>query len=670
MAKQIETQFRHAAAALQRGDARTAKREFLKLTKRAPQSPGAWYNLGLSCQFLDQHQRAVSAYKKAVALDPRWVDAWINLGLSHKHLGDGDAARTSADKALALDPHHPRAFNLLGTLEAERGNRETALEYFQRCLEAQPDNTDASINLANLYLDMGNVEEADRVVSSLPGHLAGDKRVRLIKVRILTEQRAFDQAESILKDLRHQQSDADVLRAELALREAIPVYFGAAEVGERLVRLAPEDADARNSLGNAYLQLNRVRKAIDHYEKAIELNPDNAGFYNNLGLAYASFGDRQTAEQHYRHALALDPRHSEVYLNVAAMKRYTSLSDPDIKAAETLWRQLEEGDHRRIQLAFALGKMYDDCGAKDEAFSIYRIGNELKFQEPHIDLDRYFNHMEHIASFFKDPPPVEAELIDSPQPIFILGMPRSGTTLVEQILSRHPQVVSCGELPFVEYAVLNLEKGTHAPRTYPDDFLSIGRDEFTRQARDYLDSTDRLHELNQPFFTDKMPYNFIHIWLIKALFPGAPILHCKRHPLDVILSNYFQWYTSEVSFAYNLKTLADYTVRYYRLMKRWKQLFGDRIVDVNYEILVHDTEHQIRRLVHAAGLPWSDACLDPKMSTNSVRTASIWQIRRSVYSDSLERWKQYEHHLGDAIQVLVNEGILDGESRQVLPEYT
>lgn len=663
MSKQIETRFRNAAAALQRGDALKARQEFAKLTKKLPGSAPVWYNLGLSCQHLGKHDQAVSAYRKALARDADAVEAWVNLGLSYKHLDDAQSARDAAQRALALDARHARALNLMGSLEAERGNHQGALEYFNRCLQTQPGDRDASINLANLQLDMGNFEEAHRLAASMLTRLPDDRRLLVIQARVLIERGELEQADTLLKKIPDRQHDTEALRAETALREAAGDYPGVIEAAARLVALAPDDAAARRSLASACFQVNDIDRARDQYERAVALEAGNADCHGKLGVVYATLGQREAAERHYRRALELDPGNTEVYLHIAAMKRFESLSDPDIQAAEALWRHYDADRMRRIELAFALGKMYDDCGAVDRAFSSYRTGNELKFAESSIDLASYFRHLDHIASFFTEPPQARAELPDGPRPIFILGMPRSGTTLVERILSRHPDVRACGELPFLESAVLRLENAAPG-RAYPDDFPAIGAEELTRQARDYLERAGRLHTLDRPFFTDKMPYNFVHVWLIKALFPGAAIIHCRRHPLDVILSNYFQLYGAEVSFTYDLTALAEYTVRYHRLMRRWQSLFPDGMVHVDYESLVDNAGQETARLVEAVGLPWDDACLEPSGSTAPVRTTSIWQVRRGIYTDSKARWRRYEGYLREAAERLIEAGILDGDSIQ------
>ena len=311
-------------------------------------------------------------------------------------------------------------------------------------------------------------------------------------------------------------------------------------------------------------------------------------------------------------------------------------------------------------ISFALGKIYDDCGRYEDAFKVYKVGNDLKFKESRMDLDGWFDHIDRIPKVLNSPPQITAKPAGlTPQPIFILGMPRSGTTLVEQIISRHSQVHGCGELPCIEQAIRCLENKPDAVRVYPEDFRQVSQSEFEIEVREYLAWVKRLHDIKSDYLTDKMPYNFLHIWLIKAMFPNSAIINCQRHPLDVIISNYFQLYGSDVSFVYDLESLARYYIRYHRLMIEWKAIFGDQIYNAVYEDLVSDVENQTRRLVDAVKLSWEDNCLNQKRSDTIVRTASMWQVRQGIYTHSKERWRNYQAHLQPCIAILMQAGILD-----------
>ena len=537
---------------------------------------------------------------------------------------------------------------------------------FEKCLEVAPDFDDARFNLASLLTETGNEERALEIGAPLFSAQPDNKEYRELQAQIFMALRHFDEAAVLVLDLQKQYPDDETaMRLGLAYREAIRDHFGAITTAEELMQRFPQDATLWNSLGVAHFQLDSIQKAKTYFETAIELEPSHPEYQNNVGLAYSSLGDKENAENHYRKALEIDPNHAEAYRNITIMKRFSSVEDPDAVAIEKLWNQPNLDDFSAIKLSFALGKIYDDCGIYDRAFEVYKRGNDLKFKESRIDLEKYFAHMTRFVEVFDRPPDRVSDASTSIKPIFILGMPRSGTTLVEQIVSRHPSVFGCGELPCIERAITRMEKKADPNRVYPDDFWDISEETFSNEAREYVTWVERLHDIHTSHITDKMPFNFVHVWLIKALFPEAPIVHCQRHPLDVITSNYFQLYGTDVSFVYELEVLTTYYVRYFRLMEHWSRVFGDGITPVRYEDLIQDSDNQTRKLITAIGLPWDDACFDPKRSDTAVRTASIWQVRQGIYTRSKERWRNYERNLAPAIEILKRESILDEDLNYV-----
>jgi tetratricopeptide (TPR) repeat protein len=665
---QVESLFMQSSQLLQQGNAAAAKKGLMKVVKKLPKSAVAWYNLGLSHQYLNEHQKAVSAYRKTVDIKADFVDGWINLGLAYKELGSQEQAEKAVKVALSKDPNHPRALNLMGTLEAAYRRPIQAQEYFRRALEAVPDFDDARYNLANAYSETGDNALAMEMLKPLLERDPHGKRNRILQAQILLNMDRMEESSHVVLELEKQfQDDPDVWQLGITYREEIRDHFGVIELAQKLLKLRPNDANVWNSLGSAYFQLDGIAKAKSCYEKAIELDPTHAQYENNLGLTCSSTGDKVSAESHYRRALDLNPEFAEAYRNIVAMKRFSSLDDDDVVAMRKIWETPDLDEFNKTKLAFALGKVYDDLGLYDQAFDAYRIGNDLKYKDTKMDLDKYFSHMERFPAVFDNPPINVAHTETGIKPIFILGMPRSGTTLVEQIISRHPDVFGCGELPCIERSITRLEKKSDPQRVYPNDFWTITHEVFETEAGEYEAWVRKLHDIDTHYITDKMPFNFVHVWLIKAMFPHAPIIHCRRHPLDVITSNYFQLYGTDISFTYNLEALARYYVRYYRLMEHWNRIFDDVITTIQYEILVQDADVQTRRLIEAAGLPWDDACLDQKKSDTAVRTASIWQVRQGIYTSSRERWRHYEKQLKPAIDILMAENIL-GQSLQYLSD--
>ena len=669
-AQKAQKLFVEAATRLQKGDATGARRRLEKVSRLAPSSAAVWYNLALAGQHLGLHSKAIKEYEKSLSISPGQADALVNLGLSYKHVGNADAALASARKALSLAPSHSRALNLHGSLLGESGDLQAALSYFRKSLEYDPENDDAKQNLTSVsrnLLACGDPEQALEALGSLLAQSSITFEQKLLHGQILLELRQFEFVRSILADLKSRfPGKEDVLHLELAYCESIKDYFSAIDVAKKILAISPNFASVWNCLGKAYFELGSIGNARDSFQKAIDNDPENPEYRNHIGLTHAALGDRRQAEENYRIAISLNNGDIEAYRNLILMRKFTSLDDPDVVALEAMWKREDQRDDTRCKLAFALGKVYDDCGLYDRAFEIYEVGNRIKsieIAQNGFDFDRFFNHIHHISSIFNKPPLVTSDVyrMGVTQPIFIVGMTRSGTTLVEQIISRHPEVTGCGELPCIERAITRLEKDHGPAIVYPDDFPLLDVEVLNCESREYLDWVARLHDLTTTHFTDKLPFNFAHIWLIKALFPEAAIVHCHRHPLDVIISNYFQLFSSEINYVYDLQILAKFYICYHRLMKHWQAIFPGAVYKVQYEALVADKENQIRQLITGVGLGWDDACFDQGRADMAVRTASIWQIRQGIYASSKGRWRHYEAKLSPAIRLLQTEGILDTE---------
>ena len=654
----LQSIFKKSAIALQGGDYKTAKKGFEKVTKKVKNNPLVWYNLGLSNQYLNKHADAVYAYRKAIALNAQLHDATVNLAIAYNMLGQADQA-VKTIKTLA-NSGNIRASGLMGSILAELGDANAARDYLLRAYLADRSNLEAQFNFANVEFSLGHFDQALELSTSLIEQVEGERKYRELQIQILISMKNYDQALSQIKDMEQRYGkDEGVLRLELALKEVTKAHLEIINIVETLLEAHPKEAALWNALGNAYFQMDSVERAKEYYAKAMTLDDRQSEYANNLGFAYSSLGDKEHAERNYRRALELNPNNAEAYRNLVAMRRYDSMDEDDVKRIVSLWQSGPDEPEFRMKLAFALGKIYDDCKEYDKSFEAYEIGNALKFAQSNVDLEKYLGHIDRIPNVLSTPPSIVSNEQFERAPIFVLGMPRSGTTLVEQILARHPDVTGCGELPCIERSILRLEKDKHQSRIYPDDFQSIDQSAINAEAREYQSWVGRLYDVKTPWFIDKMPFNFVHVWLIKALFPNSPIINCRRHPLDVILSNFFQIYSSDISFVYHLESLTKYYVRYYQLMERWNEIFENGIYNVGYEALVTDHEVQARQLVENARLEWSDECLDSKNRNTTVRTASIWQVRQGIYTRSKERWRNYESQLKPAAEILIKEGILN-----------
>ncbi|RMD70257.1 MAG: sulfotransferase family protein, partial [Gammaproteobacteria bacterium] len=408
--------------------------------------------------------------------------------------------------------------------------------------------------------------------------------------------------------------------------------------------LKPDYPEAHSNIASAYYHQEQIDKALEHAQRAIELKPDHALAHHTLGQIKLSQGEVDEAVAIFEKAAELGHGDQEgfvmAYCSLASTRRFASRDDPLVQKIQELLESPKLTEKQKANLHFALGKVLDDVGAYEEAFKHYAEGNRLS---PHaFDPKAHREHVDRIIRVF-DRGFFEARRgwgVEDELPVFIVGMPRSGTTLTEQILSSHPQVHGAGELEDLVKMALGLEGQTG--EAFPEGVARLEAEQVQALALGHL---QRLRAKGGEALrvTDKMPSNFMRLGLIALLFPKAKIIHCMRHPLDTCLSCYFQNFKEGAQpFAYDLEHLGSVYKDYQRLMAHWKEVLPLPIFEVAYERLVEDTEGVSRAMVEFVGLPWDEACLAYRKNKRPVRTASIWQVRQPIYKRSLARWQRYE----------------------------
>jgi tetratricopeptide (TPR) repeat protein len=415
---------------------------------------------------------------------------------------------------------------------------------------------------------------------------------------------------------------------------------------QQALRLRPDYAEAWNNLGTALRALGKVESAIDSYRKALRYKPEYAEAWNNLGLALKSLGKLESAIDSYRKALQYKPDYIEAHFMLACTKLHNKY-DNDIQAMEKLLNKPDATDRQKIQLCFGLGKAFEDIKQYDKAFNYLLDGNRIQrntFKYSISDDEVFFKKL--IDVFDKNfLAHREGYGVIENTPIFILGMPRSGTTLVEQILSRHHQIHGAGELNDLKQILLTTNPKL-TTRTFPEHVMELNRDDFTQFGTEYLRRISQYNITGKYHVTDKMPSNFLYIGMIRVLFPDAKIIHCKRDPVDTCLSCFKTTFEEVQKFAYDLTELGQYYRLYQKLMSHWHTVLPGYIYDIQYEELVAEQETQTRKLIGYCGLPWDEACLSFYKSDRAVKTASDVQVRRPIYKSSVQLWKRYEKHLG------------------------
>ena len=432
------------------------------------------------------------------------------------------------------------------------------------------------------------------------------------------------------------------------LDEAVKSY-------EKAIAIKPDYAEAHYNLGGTLYQLNQLDDiAVKCYEKAIAIKPDYAEAHFNLGVVLRALGQLDAAVKSYEKAIAIKPDYVEAHHNLSTHKKYIA-NDPQITQMQSLASTSDLSQSDRMQLSFALAKVYEDIGKQDELFKVLNEGNRLRKEELNYSLDKDQDLFSNYRKLFSSHSLViekslsyEASTI---RPVFIVGMPRSGTSLVEQIIASHSAVYGAGELNTLANLIFPIVKNqpTHNNSLSEKTFLSI--------RQQYLDSLSRFN-VSENVITDKMPLNFRYIGFILSAFPEAKIVHLKRDAMATCWSIYKHFFKAKGNgWAYNMGDLAGFYELYIDLMAFWHQLYSDKIYDLCYEDLTTNQEEETRKLLEYCELDWDENCLNFHTSKRVVKTASASQVRQKMYQGSSKAWKKHEAYLQPLIKALSSYGI-------------
>jgi tetratricopeptide (TPR) repeat protein len=413
----------------------------------------------------------------------------------------------------------------------------------------------------------------------------------------------------------------------------------------RLLKIEAENPKNWVLLGTVYSRLMRQPDALLAFEEAVKLNPGEVRLRLTIGHLHKTLGQRRECEAAYRRCLAIDPKFGEAYWSLADLKTYV-FSDAEIAAMQSLLQGEGGDDQDQAQLHFALGRAFEHRKNYRLAFEHYATGNRRRRRTVPFDIGRFEDKTRRVAKTFDVAFFAERAAAGwpDPAPIFIVGLPRSGSTLVEQILASHSRVEGTFELPNVLTLVREFDHADAGHDAYPEKVRDVPGEGFAMLGRRYLDETAAIRT-GRAHFIDKMPNNFSHIGLIHAMLPRAVIIDVRRHPLDACFSTFKQYFAEGQSFSYDLDDLGRYYRCYLELMDHWDRALPGKVLHLRYEHLVRDPETHIRRLLEHCGLGFEPACLAFHETKRPVRTASAEQVRQPLYASGVGYWRHFETQL-------------------------
>jgi tetratricopeptide (TPR) repeat protein len=612
-------------------------------------------NLGEMHRLAGDRDAALAAGRRALALDPNLPQALNNVGIVHYERGEFDDAVAHYRQAVSLGPNYAEAHSNLGNALRAQKKYDDALLAYQKARQLRPDYAEAINNMGTALRDMGREAEAETAYRQALTVRPDDPGALNNLALVLKDGARFDEASAVLdRSLSVDPNNVKTLIYLALLRLDQKRIADAEMAAQRALRLAPDDPEAVNTMGLVRYEQQNLDEALICFSRSIALKPDFADGHNSIGNLLKERGELAGACEAYERAIALDPSEVAYYVNFVDARKFAA-DDPHLVALEAIARtQHPLVDTAQYQLNFSLAKAYDDIGRHDDAFACMLRANTVKRRRIAYDETRTLGLFDRIRAAF------DRQLFGanagggchSPLPVFVIGMPRSGTTLIEQILASHPAIHGAGELSeFDQLAHQMCDAGGKAFRV-PEDTRILRPDDLLKLGEAYVAELQRLAPRAERI-TDKMPANFLYAGLIHLALPRARIIHVLREPRDTCLSCYSKLFTAEQNFTYDLGELGRYYRKYAELMAHWRAVLPQgRMLEIRYEDVIADLEGSARQLIEHCGLDWDPRCIAFHTSQRPVRTASAAQVRRPIYRTSLERWRAYEAHLAPLLAEL------------------
>lgn len=642
----IDEQLKLARAQMYEGRFEAALGSATAVLQSASENIDALYMKAVCQRYLGDHDKALATIDQLKSLSPDFGRAHQEEGHIFKAKGDNEAALAAYRRACQCNPVLQASWKAQADILEAWGRRDAAMEMrgqeqriaalpkplvaishllhegklikaenaCRHFLQNNPHHVEAMRLLAEIGSRLGILEDADFLLESALEFEPDNVQVRIDYIQTLRKRQKFAEALQQSEILYRRDSANPVFQSLYAIES---------------------------------MQTGNYEQALDLFDKVLEKLPQDPVTLTSRGHALKTFGRHEEAVLSYQNAIKSDPGHGDAYYGLANLKTYR-FSDDELRLMEIQEQANRLSYQNRIHICFALGKAYEDRKDYDTSFGHYERGNELKRVQSRYDADQMTAELKSQitactpALFEKQ----SGKGCDAPDPIFILGLPRAGSTLLEQILASHSQIDGTLELPNILSLAHRLRRQKQASNDslYPEVLHDLDADQLRTMGEEFIEST-RIHRQGASFFIDKMPNNFRHIGLIKLILPNAKIIDARREPMACCFSGFKQLFAEGQEFTYGLNEIGRYYSDYVELMDHWDTVLPGAVLRVQHEDVLDDLDGQVRRMLDYLGLPFEQACIDFHRTERAVRTASSEQVRQPITKASVDLWRHYQSHL-------------------------
>ena len=645
----IKQAYENAANLLESGEIELAEYQLSEILKKYPEEPNALRLSGLSSLQQGNPNAAIIPFKKALKVAPDFYQVYENLSQAWALLGNLKEAEMCLKKYLEHNQSSFSSWKALGDILSDQGKEEESDKAYKNAIST--DQKYIKMQEAMHSVQKGNLGEAESVYREILSEDPNNVDALRLLALLASRTGALDQAIRMLENCTRIAPDYALAWENLAKlyrqKDDQESLLKASECFKKATELRPDWAEGWAGLGTMQTRSSLHEEGVLSYKKSLSLKINQPRVHLSLGHVYKTTGSQENSINSYKEAIHHDEDFGEAYWSLANLKTYKFNSD-ELDEMEYRLSLKELPERERVHFLFALGKGYADIGVYEKSFEFYKEGNNLNRGRTSYDPKAIEAVSDRLKNYFTTEVFATRKEcgFQSNEPIFIVGLPRSGSTLIEQILASHSSVEGTMELPNIMNIARKLGNSTKDNTGYPEIIENLSDKEVSSLGNSYIEETKFLRS-GKPLFIDKMPNNFSHIGLIKMILPNAKIIDARRNPMDTCFSCYKQLFARGQAFTYDLSEIARYYINYIKLMDHWDKVLPEFVYKVQHEDLLEDQETITRELLEFCELEFESSTLEFYKNDRAVKTASSEQVRVPINKRGLNQWKNYEEWLGD-----------------------